>query len=411
MVERFEKTDRVAAVGITGELDRSGSFSAGPWYTYDTPCSSLTKDAGGEYTAVLYDDKGIRLEAVGFDAADNFRVTTREGTFSPGSDIIPIDIIVRFDRETARIAINKGDMEIYSRSVSKQAPAVAFKEVSENRINWEASSEDGKELWFRLWYCTDNGGYHHLATDIQGDSFEADLTGYPGSKSGCFHIYATDGVRTAEAKSPPVRVQHAAPDFLTVQKETPKIKITDEIYFKAEIHDKQDGKLTGDSVIWVLNGEEAAKTAALQTRPYQLEPGLHTFTCIATNSGGASARRDYTFEIVDDESELPDDWSRSEIVQALKKGYTIPLVRMEAPIPRGEFMGLVSRLFGTKIPEDIPEPHKSLTQREAFELIKNNTYDANGIFDKTNNIYQPEEKLSKKSALVWISRIDNTLKR
>ena len=410
MIDRLEKKDQVTVVEIAGELDRNGSFSAGPWYTYETPRSSLSKNESGEFTAVLYDDKGTRLEAVSFDATDNFRVTTREGTSSPGSAVIPVNLVVRFPAETAKIAINKGGMEIYSRSVSKQAPVVVFNEVSESKVNWAASSEDGKELWFRLWYCTETGSYHHLATNIQGNSFEADLTDYPGSKNSYFHIYATDGVRTAEAKSPPVCVQHTAPDFLTVQKEIPKIKITEEIFFKAEIQDKQDGKLTGVSVIWTLNGEEVARTAALQTWPYQLEPGLHTFTCIATNSGGASARKDYSFEIIDDTSDLPADWSRQEIVQALKKGYTIPLSRIEAPIPRGEFTSLVAKVFGSRIPETIPEPHKSLTQREALALIKNNKSDADRIFDRTNNIYQPEEKLSKKSALVWISRLDKSLK-
>ena len=33
-------------------------------------------------------------------------------------------------------------------------------------------------------------------------------------------------------------------------------------------------------------------------------------------------------------------------------------------------------------------------------------FESNGVFDQSENVYQPGEKLSKKSALVWASRMD-----
>jgi len=443
-------TDPIAVVEITGEFDRNGAFSAAPWYTYDAPPSSLTACAGGEYTVTVYDDKGERLEVSNFDAADRFRVIAREGVSSPGGAAIPIRQIVRFSEEAAKIVVSKGAREIYSRNVSKRAPAVAFTGMkagteltSKAKVIWEASGEDGGELYFRLWYCTGAADYYLLAADIQGTSYEAYLTSYPGSKNSYFHIYATNGVRTAEAKSPAVKMPYTAPEFLTVQKEIPKIKVTDEIYFKAEIYDKQDGRLSGDAVRWVTDGGETAGADALRTRPYQLEPGLHSFTCVATNSGGVSARKGFVFEITDDESALPDDWSRSEIVRALKNGYAAPLDRIDAPIPRGQFIDMARMLYQNAHPAGLPQcggdsadAYKSLTQREALKIMyeartragepganawaDEDEYDENeakvsfiksGVFDQSKNIYQPEEKLSKKSALVWISRMDGVLPR
>ena len=442
--ENIAKADMIAVVRIEGEFDPDGGFSAGPWYTYDAPASSLTASVSGEYTLIIFNDKEERLEVLGFDAEDNFRVITREAVSNPSGALIPVSLVARMSEEASRIAIAKDGQEIYSRSVSKRAPTVAFKDLSHNTelqgktmVSWEASDEDGNELFFKLYYCADED-QRLLAADIQGTSYEADLTTYPGSSGGYFLIYATNGVRTAEAKSVSFSVRHRAPDIVTVQKEIPKIKITDEIYFKADIRDAQDGQLTGDSVAWILNGEEVASTNVLRTRPYQLEPGSHSFTCVATNSGGATARKEFIFEIIDDESDLPDDWSRREVVNALKKGYATPLVRIEAPIPGGEFIDLMAMLLkksGTEgFPSENIEPHKSLIHREALKImyetwalvknplrnVKDNEYNENGaremfaksgVFDQCENIYMPEEKLSKKSALVWISRLDSVLKQ
>jgi len=434
--------DPVTVVEINGEFDRNGVFSAGPWYTYYRPSSSLTESVNGEYSLIVLDDKGERIEVFGFDAEDNFRITTRAGVSNPAGEFIPVSLVVRLDETASSIVVAKNDNEVYSRNISKHAPKIAFKRMSDDteitdKVNvcWEASDEEDNEMYFKLWYRLGDK-YYLLASDIQETSFEADLSSYPGSENSYFHLYATNGVRTAEAKSPPVKVQHKAPEILTAQKMIPVIKVTEEIYFKTEIYDAQDGKLSGDSVIWTLNGEKAAGTNVLRTKPYQLEPGKHSFICTATNSGGVSAQKEFVFEIIDDESDLPGDWSRPEIVRALKSGYIIPLIRIEAPVPRGQFMDLMSALLKnagiTEAFGEVSEPQKSLTEREALKilyetwaLIKNplrkiadNEYNENGakelfinsgVFDQKDNIYEPDEKLSNKSALVWVYRVDKVL--
>ena len=465
---RFEQ-EQIKTVRIKGWFDRDGAFQTSPWYTSQAPPSSLTANIGGEYAVYVYDAAGERLAVARFDAADESRAISEDGMENPMGSAIPVEIVVRFDERAAKIDIMDGSREVYSRKVSAHAPEVAFVEAGEyidnegrRTVAWEASDADGDELYFELWYCRSDAEYYLLANEIQGRSFEADLTAYPGSESGFFHIYATDGVRAAEAKSPKFSVEYNAPTILTGQDGVPKVKITEEINFPVEIYDAQDGRLTGDSVRWILEGEEVSITAMLQTWPYQLEPGLHTFTCIATNSAGVSAQKDFSFEIIDDESDLPDDWSRPEIVHALKNGYVAPLARIESPIPRGQYADLMFMLFYYINPDGLPyydkdlitdcgdddysefmmaylgimeapgglfEPHKSMAQQEGLRImyltwklasepgavVKDIVYSErealdlfseNGIFDKSENIYQPDEKLSKKSALVWASRMD-----
>ena len=463
-------TDMTTVISVKGEFDKSGSFHASPWYIYNALPSLLTGKRSGEYAVYVYDDKGERLAVSYFDMEDNSRVTTSDGTETKLGEFIPVELVVRFNDEAARIVIKKGDEEIYSREVSKRAPKVFFKEHTEVEesvnsiiVSWEATDEDGEELYFKLWYTPDGVKTYLLAADIQERSFEVDLTKYPGSENGYFYIYATDGVRTTEAKSASISVRYNAPKFLTEQIEIPKVKVTEEIYYKTKIYDDQDGWLSGSSVSWMLNGEEVSITSVLQTWPYQLEPGLHTFTCIATNSADLSTQKDFKFEIIDDESDLPDDWSRPEIVYALKKGYIVSISRMEAPITRGQFADLMFMLFYHMNPEGLPyydkdlvtdsgednysefmmaslglmeapggifQPHKSMSQRDAVKIlyqtwmlaanpdleIKDLIYNEdeaveflinNEVLNEDGeNVFQPEEKMSKKLALVWISRID-----
>ena len=463
-----EPTDMITIVEIRGEFDRSGKFHAYPWYTYESQRSSLAGNPGGDFSVRTYDDNGNQLEVSFFDLDYSINYI---GGFSPepATSIIPVKLILRFDPEVSLISIFKGDEELYSRTVSKEPPKVSFIGFTENQalpnkttIAWTASAPSSDELFFNLWYFPRDTEQHLVAADITGNSYNANLTDFPGTRSGYFLIYATDGVRTSEAKSPLISMPFKAPDILTIQTEPFAAKITDEVIYNSQVFDVQDGWLTGKNVRWMLEGEEISVGSALQLRPFRLAPGVYTCTCIATNSAGVSARKDYTFEIIDDASALPDDWSRQEIIYALLKGYSIPINRIESPVTRSEFAGLMHILYSFMNPKGLPqyeknivtdcgdyayseflmvrlgvmdapggrfEPHRSLTQSEAIRIIYQiwmlasnpgltineiaydektvvDTFLCEGILDKNTNTYQPDVRLSKKLALVLVSRTD-----
>jgi hypothetical protein len=239
-------------VRIKGEFDADGGFSTSPWYTYQSIPSSFTANIGGEYAVFVYGDEGERLALARFDAVDKSRIMNTDGSTTRIGGVIPVEIIVRFNEDAGKIVIMKDDQEIYSRDVSKHAPEVSFTGLEEDQfiqdqitVTWEASDADGDELYFELWYCVSDSEYYLLASDIKEKSFNADLEGYPGGAGVYFYIYATDGVRTAEARSPVVNAKYTAPQILTEQKDIPKIKVTEEIYFPTKIYDAQDGWLTG----------------------------------------------------------------------------------------------------------------------------------------------------------------------
>ena len=462
--------DLIMITEITGWIDTDGSFDPDPWYSYLAPPGFVTANKNGEYSARVIDDKGKEVCVVFFDAVDLSEATELYGTTSVPDARIPINIVVKFPSNAAKVVIMRGDREIYTRNVSAHKPTVAFTGLDDYQdlpdrttITWEASDADGDDLTFELWYCTSNmEEYFMVATGLTGRSHEVNLSTYPGSEGGYFYIYATDGINTAEKNSPYINKPFIAPVILTEQKEITKVKITEAIYYPVEIYDAQDGWLGGNSVSWILNGEEVSITHALESWPYMLDPGTYTFTCIATNSAGLSTEKDFRFEILNDESDLPNDEFREDIKYALANNYIVPVSRLDAPITRGELSEFGFMLYYWLADPDslafydaaaikdsekygaffmdylgVMEaqdgyfyPNNSMTQREAMLVmyqvatiatnpgmtLQDLVYTEEGVLEwfisvgvidaSGENVFQPDEKMSRKLALVRIARLD-----
>jgi hypothetical protein len=396
-------------------------------------------------------------------------------------DRIPIEAIVRYPDSASKIVIKKGSREIFTRNLSKSVPEVAFTGLSEGQklsnsvtLTWEIKDTDADtdtgELFSEIWYYRNAGEMYLLATDIRGASYEADLTDYPGTDEGYFLIRTTDGANTGTSESPKVSVPYKAPVILNNMPDVTQVKVTDLIELEANVWDAQDGWLWYKGLEWYVDGEFWIESFYVWQNPYRLSPGKHTIKLVATNSAGLSVTKDFVFEVIDDESDLPDDWSRDDIVTALWLGFSSPLNRLEAPITRAEFAGLMFSLHGTMLPEDfeqlpdpivIPEitdvssnkdfmaayfmvamgimeapggkfePGKSMTERESMQIIyktieaaRNKSasspedidesvfipgFTERGMFDEAGgpNVYQANEKLSRKLALVRIGRLLN----
>ena len=475
--------DLIMVTDINGYIDPDGTFVADPWYSYPAPPGFCTASRKGEYSVSSYDKNGDRLALAYFDAYPTAQINTAEGQSFVEGDKIPVNVVIKTYDEAAKIVIKKGDKEIYTRVVSDNAPEVAFTGLTEGQelpdevtVTWDASDADGDEIFFDLYYCANYSDYYLVASFTTERSIKLDMSSYPGSDAGYFYIYASDGVNTAETASPKFKVRYKEPVFITEQAETPKYKATEEVRYEVEIYDMQDKTMvvgavwdeeTGNwqstsSVEWFLDGEPFFHSQTLVITPYELPPGVYTFTCVATNSGGLSASKDYSVEITDDESDLPDDWSRKYIKQALKDGFYLTLDRIDSPITRGQYARFMGYAFGhnsvlDSIYPDIRgevadvydgddyneslmvwlgvmettngsfESHKSLTEHEAalilYKVVLMATdpsltlddfddeaiikeYMEKGILNETGDgAYQPDEKLSKRLAMVRMSKL------
>jgi len=420
----------VMVVEITGYLDTaSGMFIADPWYTFEADVSDVTSARSGDYSVVVYDGAGSQVSVSNFSLVDQAQMRTTAGTVPSRLGRVPVEVIARFPQNSARIAIYSGEQEIYSRDVSNNAPTVAFTGLTDYQalpdrvtLTWEAHDADGDELFFDLWYVPSEHEFFNIASNITGRSFEVDLSAYPGTYGGFFYIFATDGVLTSEIDSPWVVVEYKAPEIFTTQDGIPEVKVTEEIFFDVDIYDLQDGWLWDSyDVKWMLGGQEFMTGSTLWVWPYELAPGTHTFTVVATNSAGMSAQAEFTFRILDDESDLPDDWSREDIIDALSNGFVLPLDRIDAPVTRSQFARLMFTLYAT-VAEDYtewPEYEEGVITDSGQDVYNEFLMVWLGVMDAPGGRFDPTQPVTEREAAIimyqvmalsdpyWLDFLDN----
>lgn len=414
--------EMVTVIEIRGDISATGDFQSEPWYSYEIPTDSLALSLEGEYSAVVYNSAGDRLSVTYFDAQDNSQITLKDNVIDGESEDIPIRVSAKFPEGASSVAIMKGDKEIFNKSVSKSAPTVAFTNLSEGQqlennttFTWEAKDDDGDSLSYQIWYYRSYEERYLVATNIVGTSFEADLTDYAGTNRGWFRIYATDGVRTMLSESPDVSVPYKAPEIVNyMASDVTQVKVTDMIEIQAKIYDAQDGWIwysPEGGIVWAVDGRTFDNGGSFYFwhNPYMLAPGMHTITCTATNSAGLSTSRDFVFEITEDESDLPDDWSRNDITLALRLGYYQPLNRLDSPITRVEFAKMMYALSSLVLPDDyerLPDP----LMFPFFSDMNLDTMDMNyayamymvsyGLMDvDENDAFNPHNSLTEREAM------------
>jgi len=404
---------------INGYIDTDGTFVSYPWYTFEVEPYLLTANKNGGYSVCIYDSKEKLLTKTYFDVVSEAQVTTAEGQEFLEDERIPILVITKFFEEAERIVIKKGDEEVYSRIVTKNAPVVEFTGIEPYQnignnftLNWNAHDEDGDELFFDIYYQYNDESLYLVAEYITGRSFDLDLTEYPGTYEGYFTIYATDGVNTGEDTSNYVTIPFKAPEFLTTQKEIPQFKTTEQILYEIEVFDAQDKWLRDETVEWFYEGEFFHRGDILLVWAYELEPGIHTFIAKATNSEGLSSSKEYSVEIIDDESDLPDDWSREDIKYAIKLGMRTSLTRIDAPVTRIEFAYNMQALLYYMRTYEVPEMRLDDFGVDILDCGVNDTYDAArmvylGLMDAPNGMFEPQKPVTEKEAALILYKIAN----
>ena len=212
---------------------------------------------------------------------------------------------------------------------------------------------------------------------------------------------------TGEIDSPWITVPYKAPEVITEQKSVPEIKITEEFILDADIYDLQDGWLWGPEVVWTLGGKEFMTGSTLWVWPYELAPGTHSFTCTATNSEGMGVSRDFSLRIIDDESDLPNDWSRADIVNALSNGFVVPLNRIDTQITRGQYASLMTVVYGTLAVYDDPYPDY---EEDVVKDCGQDDYDQFlmvylGVMDAPGGRFEPSKPLTQEEAALILYRV------
>lgn len=327
--EEQEQEEWINLIDISGTINKDGTVILNPSYHYEGLWEYVEEPEGKGYFAVLLDKDGNELEKVEFGVS----FTTRSNP--PRSvDKAPFSVTLKYPQEVKAIEIRHGTETVYRAEVSENKPEVSFSTIPADKefsgkytVKWQSEDKDGDKLFFELWYAPNEEDWICLANNIAEPSYEVDFDTLPGGKEAKFYLYATDGINTSFIQSNSFAVEYKAPEVLTEQSEPQKFKVTDEIYFEVDVYDPQDGYMyePEGQIVWTdKKGEVVSEDYALLFFPYELSIGEHTFTMTATNSGGKSVSKEYKFIIEDDESALPQSWSREEFKQALMYGLVDP---------------------------------------------------------------------------------------
>ena len=316
-------------IDISGTVNKDGTVTLNPFYHYEGYWEDVEEPEGKGYFVVLLDKDGNELEKAEFGVS----FTTRSNP-PRNVDKAPFFVTLKYPQDVKAIEIREGTKTICRVEVSENKPVVSFAAIPADEelsgkytVKWEGEDKDGDKLYYELWYSPDGEDWMCLASNITVTSYEVDFDTLPGGKEAMLFLYATDGVNTAFAESNSFTVEYKAPEVLTEQTEPMKFKVTDEIYFEVDVYDPQDGYMyePEGQIVWTdKKGEVVSEDYALLFFPYELSIGEHTFTMTATNSGGKSVSKEYKFIIEDDESALPQTWSREEFKQAMIYGLVDP---------------------------------------------------------------------------------------
>jgi hypothetical protein len=356
----MREQETVRVIDITGRLYKDGAFREEPWYTYDADPRDLHLSRQGEYAVVMRDSAGSTVMLSAFDG--NFFLNANP---PKESDFFAVSVTLPLPEDAHTISIQKGQAVLYEKELSAHAPEAEFVGIEENQrfagkqeIRWDAFDADGDDLWFELWYSPDpeGEGFTHIATNLTETAYTVDFDELPGGEQAYFYLYATDGARTGETDSPYISVEYKAPDIMTELDGVPEFAITDEIWIPIYVYDVQDGWLADADLAWTYKGRHYMVGDYLYLYPYEMTPGTHALTLTATNSAGVSSSRDYTFTILDDESALPDDWSREDVKAALSDGYVAPLANVGAPMSRRQYAKLLETMYWSMWEEGAPDP-------------------------------------------------------
>lgn len=389
-------------IDIKGLLSREGVFTPSPFFSYQTDGPSTA--VRGDYSVVMKDAQGKVLSRARFNVA--FTTTSNPPRKLESA---PVNVTANYPEATASITLLHGDEEIFVVPVSENAPAVAFAGLVDEQevkgqmeIAWEASDADGDGLTYELWYCTDEGEFTNIASNLKTTGATVDFDTLPGSDNAYLYLYACDGTNTSEIDSPYLHVGYKAPEILTEQAEIPEVKITEQILLDTDVYDMQDGWLYEDEQLaWTLNGREYMSGSTLWVFPYELAPGEHVFTLTATNAGGMQSAKNFTFRVLDDESALPDDWSREDVKNALSNGFIAPLKNVDAAITRGRFAELMATLYYTVMDENagLPDYEDGVVTDCGSDDYSQFLMASLGVMEAPGGKFSPNDTLTEEQAM------------
>jgi hypothetical protein len=287
---------------VGGRIERSGGRARfGAFEQLRSRSDLATPDRGSTYTVALVDGKGRELESFSFDPSPIDAV--RGQTTAPD---LHFRGYLPWRTSTAAVRLRRGPQTLAERTVSRRAPKIRLLAPEgggvwqgRQRISWEDSDRDGDELTFSVWLSTDAGQtWRPVHSGLRQNQIDVDVDALPGAEAAYVRVLASDGVRTAEARTRrPLKIPGKSP---TVSLYGPRggspPSAGQEILLEASAVDPEDGAIDhhaafrwrDDSLVVLGTGRWIALTPA---------SGEHEVTVEVTDGDGRVGRASITLRV------------------------------------------------------------------------------------------------------------------
>jgi hypothetical protein len=252
---RTETIEKV--IYVSGQVNKGGTGELNPVLIQDgVPTPDI---APGNYLLEVQNASGGILSAMPFKASF-------EDVEGHPLDTAYFSFQIPYPQGGAKLVLKHDEAAILDTiTASANAPTVSILEPNGGEhwsgvqtIRWSANDPDGDQLHYTILYTPDDGNrWYPVAANLEGTTFNVDMSTLPGGDLARMRVIATDGFNNgfdvsaatfSVTDNPPQVFIHSPLDNATLAPDQP-------FQFQGEAFDLEDGSLPEEAFLWELDGD------------------------------------------------------------------------------------------------------------------------------------------------------------
>ncbi len=282
---------------VRGVADPDGSVELSPFYTLRA--AGLRSAVGsGRYSVATLDGGGTPIDTVRFEPV--FFVPNLGGEVP-----VPFEAALPLGAGVRRVKVQRDQTTVAEVELAANAPSVALDALPNGslggslQVDWSGSDADGDSLLYSLFYSPDGSVKMPIVIETAATSAVWTVDDFPSGPAPVLVVVASDGTRSAEARSPVLDIPDRGP---VVMIESPvdgmRIRNGEPVVLSASVLDPERGLLPLADVDW-QSDRDGALGAGTSVEVATLSLGRHRLTASFTDDAGSSGADQVTIEVTD----------------------------------------------------------------------------------------------------------------